>query len=185
MTDRPISLDRHRGIAAQKTTELRRQLAEVEANQNALRARQNELEAQLIAAPALSWCEAGEKARYLLNLFAAAPVAQDPRRQKLIASVLEDFSVSRARMEPTPLHNNCDRPGSRHSRRKRWQTASKVAVAKRENRTPRNQDLRCKFSLSEVCKGGIAKEQRWQDGVLPCPRIDGDLSIPWRRYSAL
>ena len=37
------------------------------------------------------------------------------------------------------------------------QTASKVAVAKRENRTPRNQDLRCKFSLSEGCKGGIAQ----------------------------
>jgi hypothetical protein len=92
MTDRPISLDRHRGIAAQKATELRRELAEVEANQTALRARQNELEAQLMAAPALSWCEAGEKARYLLNLFAATPVAQDPRRQKLIASVLEDFA---------------------------------------------------------------------------------------------
>jgi hypothetical protein len=61
MTDHPIPLDRHRGIAAQNTTELRRQLAEVEANQNALRARQNELEAQLIAASALSWCEAGEK----------------------------------------------------------------------------------------------------------------------------
>src|SRR5690242_17845386 len=37
------------------------------------------------------------------------------------------------------------------------QTASKVAVAKRENRTPRYQDLRCKFSLSEGCKGGIAQ----------------------------
>jgi hypothetical protein len=92
MTDGPISLDRHRGIAAQKATELRRQLTEVEENQNALRARQNELEAQLMAAPALSWCEAGEKARYLLKLFAATPVAQDPRRQKLIASVLEDFA---------------------------------------------------------------------------------------------
>jgi len=92
MTGRPILLDHHRGIAAQKATELRRQLAEVEVNQNALRARQNELEAQLIAAPALSWCEVSEKARYLLNLFAATPVAQDPRRQKLIASALEDFA---------------------------------------------------------------------------------------------
>jgi hypothetical protein len=164
ITDRPISPDRHRDIAAQKATELRRQLAEVEANQNALRARQNELEAHLMAAPALSWCEAGEKTRYLLNLFAATPVAQDPRRQKLIASVLEDFARLSGRMEPTTMHRTCDRPSSQEPRRKRWQTASKVAVAKRENRTPRNQDLRCKFSRSEVCKGGFAQRTalaRW------------------------
>lgn len=92
MTDRPITLDRHRGMAAQKATEVRRLLAEVETDQNALRKRQDELEAQLIAAPAASWMEAAEKARYLLNLFAATPVAQDPRRQRLIASVLDDFA---------------------------------------------------------------------------------------------
>ena len=91
MTDKPIRLDRHRGMAAQKATEVRRLLAEVEANQKALRERQDELEAQLIAAPAASWSEAAAKARYLLRLFAATPVAQDPRRQTLIASVLEDF----------------------------------------------------------------------------------------------
>ena len=91
MTDRPITLDRHRGMAAQKATEVRRLLAEVEADQNALRERQDELESQLIAAPAGSWAEAAEKARYLLKLFAATPVAQDPRRQRLIASVLDDF----------------------------------------------------------------------------------------------
>ena len=93
MTDQPpISLDRHRGMAAQKATEVRRLLAEVEANESALRQRQEELEAQLMAAPAQSWSEAGDKARYLLKLFAATPVAQDPRRQKMIASVLEDFA---------------------------------------------------------------------------------------------
>lgn len=92
MTDQPISLDRHRGMAAQKATEVRRLLAEVEANESALRQRQDELEAQLMAAPAQCWSEAGDKARYLLKLFAATPIAQDPRRQKLIASVLEDFT---------------------------------------------------------------------------------------------
>jgi hypothetical protein len=92
MTDQPIRLDRHRGMAAQKATEVRRLLAEVEENQKALRERQEELEAQLIAAPAVSWSEAAAKARYLLRLFAATPVAQDPRRQTLIASVLEDFA---------------------------------------------------------------------------------------------
>lgn len=92
MNDQPISLDHHRGIAAQKATEVRRLLAEVEANEKILRERQAELEAQLIAAPASSWAEAGEKARYLLKLFAATPAAQDPRRQQLIASVLADFA---------------------------------------------------------------------------------------------
>lgn len=78
-------------MAAQKSTELRRLLAEVEENERALRARQNELEAQLAAAPADSWMEAAEKARYLIRLFAATPAAQDPRRQKLITNVLEDL----------------------------------------------------------------------------------------------
>jgi hypothetical protein len=78
-------------MAAQKSTELRRLLAEVEENERALRARQNELEAQLAAAPADSWLEAAEKARYLIRLFAATPAAQDPRRQKLITNVLEDL----------------------------------------------------------------------------------------------
>jgi hypothetical protein len=91
MTDKPINLDEHRGMAAQKATELRRLLAEVAANAEALRLRQDELEAHLVAAPAADWLEAAEKARYLLGLFAATQAAQDPRRQKLIASVLSDF----------------------------------------------------------------------------------------------
>ena len=91
MTDKTIDLDQHRGMAAQKATGLRRMLAEVEANETALRLRQDELEAQLLAAPAASWQEAAEKARYLLKLFAATLEAQDPRRQKLIAAVIADF----------------------------------------------------------------------------------------------
>jgi len=42
--------------------------------------------------PAANWYEAAEKARYLLNLFAATLAAQDPRRQTLIAAVLADFA---------------------------------------------------------------------------------------------
>ena len=98
MDDRPVNLDRHRGMAAQKATELRRLLSEVEANERALRQRQDELEIQLVAAPATGWVEAAEKARYLISLFAATPAAQDPRRQKLIAAVLRDFEeLSRER----------------------------------------------------------------------------------------
>ena len=92
MTDQPITLDDRRGMAAQKTTEIRRLLAEVEANEQSLRARQEELEMQLVAAPAATWFEVAEKARYLLGLFAATPVAQDPRRKMLIENVLEDFT---------------------------------------------------------------------------------------------
>ncbi|MGA2893057.1 MAG: hypothetical protein ABSE22_09315 [Xanthobacteraceae bacterium] len=91
MTDKTIDLDQHRGMAAQKATELRRLLAEVEENEHSLRLRQDELETHLLAAPATHWTEAAEKARYLLRLFAATPAAQDPRRQKLIAAVLADF----------------------------------------------------------------------------------------------
>ena len=92
MTDKTIELDQHRGMYAQKATELRRLLADVEANERVLRLRQAELESHLLAAPAANWHEAAEKARYLLNLFAATLAAQDPRRQKLIAAVLADFA---------------------------------------------------------------------------------------------
>jgi hypothetical protein len=99
MTDRTIELDQHRGMAAQKATEIRRLVAEVEADGQALRSRQEALEVQLIAAPAATWHDAAEKARYLLGLFASTPAAQDPRRQALIANVLDDFQRL-GRIEP-------------------------------------------------------------------------------------
>ncbi len=92
MTEKTIELDGHRGMSAQKATNLRRLMADVEANEKELRLRQDELEAHLLAAPAANWHEAADKARYLLNLFTATSAAQDPRRQKLIAAVLADFS---------------------------------------------------------------------------------------------
>jgi hypothetical protein len=69
MTDKTIDLDHRRGMEAQKATDLRRLLAEVEANERALRLRQDELEAHLADAPAASWEEAAEKARYVLGLY--------------------------------------------------------------------------------------------------------------------
>jgi hypothetical protein len=54
VTEKAVELDKHRGMAAQKATDLRRLLAEVETNEKALRATQEELETQLIAAPALN-----------------------------------------------------------------------------------------------------------------------------------
>ena len=92
MTDETVKLDGRRGMMAQKATDIRRLIAEVEANEKQLRLRQEEIEAQLTAVPALNWHDASEKARYLLTIFAATPAGQDPRRKKLIANVLDDFS---------------------------------------------------------------------------------------------
>jgi len=92
MTDEPIALDEHRGMAAQRATEIRRRLAHVEIDQAALRQRRGELEKFILAAPAMAWCEAAEKARYLITLLAGTSVGRDPRRQKLIDAVLEDFA---------------------------------------------------------------------------------------------
>jgi hypothetical protein len=91
VTETPVELDARRGMAAQKATELRRLVAEVAADHAKLKARQDELEKFLVAAPAADWPEAVEKARYLLTLFAATSEAQDPRRKKLIADLLDDF----------------------------------------------------------------------------------------------
>jgi len=92
MTDKTVDLDHHRGMAAQKATELRRLLAEVAANEQALRNTQEKLEAQLIAAQASTWEEVADKVRYLLSEFAATPSGQDPRRKTLIKAVLDDFN---------------------------------------------------------------------------------------------
>ncbi len=91
MTDKAVDLDQHRGMAAQKATDVRRLLVEVAANERTLRETQDELEAQLIAAPASDWQEAADKARYLLSVLAVTPSGQDPRRKRLIEAVLEDF----------------------------------------------------------------------------------------------
>jgi hypothetical protein len=92
MTDTPVNLDEHRGMAAQKDTEIRRDLRQVQVDQAALRARQEKLETLLLAAPAATWLEAAAKARYLIELFAATADAQDPRRRKIIAGALEDLT---------------------------------------------------------------------------------------------
>jgi hypothetical protein len=91
MSDQPTNLDTHRGMAAQKATDLRRLRSEVEADQEALRARQAELEDLLAAAPAADWPEAIEKARYLLGLLAQRLDASDLRRRRLIDRVMADF----------------------------------------------------------------------------------------------
>lgn len=92
MTDEtPVNLDSHRGLIAQRDTEIRRLTAEVKAQEDDLRGRQAELELRLLDEPASTWPEAAAKASYLLEILARSPTALDPRRQKLIAAVLDDF----------------------------------------------------------------------------------------------
>jgi hypothetical protein len=93
VTDDPVDLDEHRGMAAQRATDVRRQrLHEFQADQAALRRRQEELERLLLAAPAETWPEAAAEAQYLIRLFADTPEAQDPRRKELIAHALDDLN---------------------------------------------------------------------------------------------
>jgi hypothetical protein len=92
MTDTPVDLDKHRGMKSQKATDIRRVLAEAEANAKVLRDRQAVLESQLLSAPAGSWPEAAAKARYVLNLYAAGLAASDTHHRDLVAAVLADFA---------------------------------------------------------------------------------------------
>lgn len=93
MADDPVELDEHRGLAAQKATEVRRErLHELQAVEETLRRRHEDLERLLLAAPAETWPEAAAKAQYLIHLFATTPEAQDPRRKQLIAHALDDLT---------------------------------------------------------------------------------------------
>ena len=92
MTDTPVDLDKHRGMASQKATDIRRVLAEVEANAKIQRDRQGVLENQLLSTQAASWPEAAAKARYVLNLYAAGFAPTDTHHRDLVAAVLADFA---------------------------------------------------------------------------------------------
>jgi hypothetical protein len=92
MTEIPVDLDSHRGMAAQKATDLRRALADVEAQVRELREREAELENRMMSVPATSWPEAAVKARHLLNLYAASLPAEDTRHRALVAALFDDFA---------------------------------------------------------------------------------------------
>jgi hypothetical protein len=92
MTDIPVDLDSHRGMAAQKATDLRRALADVEAQVRELREREAELENRMMSVPATSWPEAAVKARHLLNRYAASLPTEDTRHRALVAALFDDFA---------------------------------------------------------------------------------------------
>lgn len=92
VTDEPLDLDKHRGMAAQKATDIRRILADVETNARDLRDRQASVESQLLSAPATSWPDAAAKARYVLSLYSAGLASDDTHHRDLVAAVLADFA---------------------------------------------------------------------------------------------
>jgi hypothetical protein len=92
VSDKPLDLDKHRGMAAQKATDIRRALAEVENNARQLRERQEVLESQLLSVQAASWPEAAAKAKYVLNLYAAELAPGDAHHRDLVAAVFADFA---------------------------------------------------------------------------------------------
>ena len=92
MSDVPIDLDKHRGMAAQKATDIRRVLADVEANARRLRDSQAAVELQLLEVQATSWQEAVAKARYVLNLYAAGLAPNDTHHRDLVTAVLADLT---------------------------------------------------------------------------------------------
>jgi hypothetical protein len=92
VSDKPFDLDKHGGMAAQKATDIRRALAEVENNARDLRERQGALENQLRSVSAASWPEAAAKARYVLNLYATGLARADTHHRDLVAAVFADFT---------------------------------------------------------------------------------------------
>ncbi|WP_225162115.1 hypothetical protein [Bradyrhizobium sp. BRP56] len=85
-------MDKHRGIAAQKATEIRRATTDVESRARELRERQSGLESGLMSLAATSWPEAAAKARYVLNIYAASLSPDDTRHRDLVAAILADFA---------------------------------------------------------------------------------------------
>jgi hypothetical protein len=92
VTEIPIELDKHRGMAEQKATDIRRVLADVETNAKLLRETQGVVEIQLLAVPATSWPEAVAKARYVLNLYSASLAPSDTHHRDLVTAVLADLT---------------------------------------------------------------------------------------------
>jgi len=93
VNDDPVELDEHRSTAGKMAADIRRRsVRDFEADQEALRRRQQELEAQLLAEPAENWLDAAAKAQYLIRLYAGTAEGQDARRRKLIERALGDLA---------------------------------------------------------------------------------------------
>jgi len=79
-------------MAAQRATDIRRVVAEVEVKAKLLRDQQCVVEIELLAVPATSWPEAVAKARYVLNLYSANLPPSDTHHRDLVTAVLADLT---------------------------------------------------------------------------------------------
>jgi hypothetical protein len=79
-------------MAAQKATDIRRAIIDVEVNAKLLREHQSAIELQLLAVPAMCWAEAIAKVRYVLNLYAAGLPPADTHHRDLVSAVLADLA---------------------------------------------------------------------------------------------
>ena len=82
-----VDLDEHRGMMAQRATDIR--LAR--SGYADLRQQQEQLVDFLLAAQSASWPEAAEKVACLFTLLATSSEARVPRREQLVSTVLGDF----------------------------------------------------------------------------------------------
>ena len=93
MEDDPFELDSRRSSAGKMASDIRRHaIRDSEADRDAARLRQQELEAQLLAEEARTWPQVAAKAQYLIRLYAQTPEAQDARRAKLIERALAEIA---------------------------------------------------------------------------------------------
>lgn len=89
MTNDPVDLDTRRDMISRKSTEVRRRLIAVEAEQNAFQDRQAEFERFVIDVPASTLREVAARTRVLMELFAATPEAQNACCMQLIEDALD------------------------------------------------------------------------------------------------
>ncbi len=89
MTNDPVDLDKRRDKISQKSTEVRRRLIAVKADENAVRDRQAEFERFLLDVPANTLPEVAARTRVLMQSFAAMPEAQSPCCKQLVENALD------------------------------------------------------------------------------------------------
>ena len=122
MTNKPVDLDKHRGMAAQRATDLRRALAEVESNVRELREREADLESRMMAAPATSWPNTRSRPREGRAVIRRAIVDED-QLEGLFLSRQRDQRVRQEirfiveRHDDRPPHDAASDPGVRDKAR--------------------------------------------------------------------
>ncbi|MBB4305607.1 hypothetical protein GGD81_004688 [Rhodobium orientis] len=93
MTDRPIDLDTWRTKEGKLEIDMRRKAVTTHASPDEeADSVSAQIDAATLAEPARTWIEATKEVRFLLELYAATPEAEDPRLHKLIQRALSDLA---------------------------------------------------------------------------------------------